>query len=251
MAKPAKKAVKKSAAAAKAKPKKAAKPAGKSKAPASKGPSTAEKQRFTLYGFAGSTSTYTAALGLALMRHPFSYMHVSLRDGAHKQPDFLVKNRFGQVPALRDGQTYFVQSAAILMHLADALEKYDGKTPNETNRIREWMFWQWDRLAVPVFRLRARNRGLRQFGEEVRNMYDSDARSAIVTLDHELVKSDWVTGKKPTIADISIYGVLRYAHEANIDLNAYPRVMAWKKRFEELPGFATPESLLPMESRLI
>jgi glutathione S-transferase len=168
MAKPAKKAAKKSAAAKKAMPKKIAKPTAKIKSKAVKGTSASEKQRFTLYGFAGSTATYTAALGLALMRHPFSYIHVSLRDGAHKQPDFLVKNRYGQVPTLRDGQAYFVQSAAILLHLAESLDKLDGKTPIEKQHVREWLFWQWDRLATPVFRLRARNRGLRQFGEEVR-----------------------------------------------------------------------------------
>ena len=93
-----------------------------------KGPSAAEKNRFTLYGFAASPNTYTVALMLALCRHPFSYIHVSMRDGAHKQPDYLVKNRYGQVPALRDGQTYYVQSAAILLHISEALGKFDGKT---------------------------------------------------------------------------------------------------------------------------
>ncbi len=249
MAKPAKKAAKKPAAAKKAKPNKKA--VSKAKPSAPKGPSAAEKQRFTLYGFAGSTATYTAALGLSLMRHPFSYIHVSLRDGAHKQADFLVKNRFAQVPALRDGQTYFVQSAAILMHLAETLAKFDGKTTVERQRIREWMFWQWDKLAVPVFRLRARSRGLRQFGEEVRNMYDSESRGALAVLDHELARAEWIAGKKPTIADIGIYGVIRFAGDAHVDLHPYPHVAAWKKRFEELPGFATPEQLLPMESRLI
>jgi glutathione S-transferase len=251
MAKPAKKAAKKSAAAKKAMPKKIAKPTAKIKSKAVKGASASEKQRFTLYGFAGSTATYTAALGLALMRHPFSYIHVSLRDGAHKQPDFLVKNRYGQVPALRDGQAYFVQSAAILLHLAETLDKLDGKTPSEKQHVREWLFWQWDRLATPVFRLRARNRGLRQFGEEVRTMYDADAKAAFAVLDHELARSEWIIGKKPTVADISIYVVARFAHDANIDLNPFPHVQAWKKRFEALPGFAAPEMLLPMESRLI
>ena len=52
-----------------------------------------------------------------------------------------------------------MQSAAILQHLADELKKFDGKTDVEKNRIREWLFWQWDKLAVPVFRLRARARG--------------------------------------------------------------------------------------------
>jgi hypothetical protein len=130
--------------AAKAIAKPSAKPAAKvtAKAVTAKGPSAAEKNRFTLYGFAASPNTYTVALMLALCRHPFSYIHVSMRDGAHKQPDYLVKNRYGQVPALRDGQTYFVQSAAILLHLAEALGKFDGKSVVERARICEWLFWQ-------------------------------------------------------------------------------------------------------------
>ena len=247
MAKPAKRAVKKSVPAKKAPPKKVAKPVKV----AARGPSPAEKGRFTLYGFASSTNTYTAALMLALCKHPYSYIHVNLREGAHKQPDYLVKNRFGQVPALRDGQTVIVQSAAILMHLSETLGKFDLKTPFERNRMREWLFWQWDKLAVPVFRLRARSKGLRQFGDEIRIMYDTEAKAALAVLELELGKTEWVVGKKPTVADVGIYGVLRYASEANIELGHYPNVMAWKKRFEELPGFATPEQLLPMESRLI
>jgi glutathione S-transferase len=229
---------------------KAAKPAAK-KAPAVKGPSSAEKNRFTLYGVAASPNTYTAALMLALCRHPFSYIHVSLRDGAHKQADYLVKNRYGQVPALRDGQTYYVQSAAILLHLSEALAKFDGKTAVERGRIREWLFWQWDKLALPIYRLRARNKGIRQFGDEVRVMYDTEAKAALAVLEQDLMKNEWVTGKKATAADVGIYSVLRYCPDAGVDLNNYPAVSRWKARVEALPGFATPEQLLPLESRLV
>ena len=216
-----------------------------------KGPSTAEKNRFTLYGFAASPNTYAVALMLSLCRHPFSYIHVSLRDGAHKQPDYLVKNRYGQVPALRDGQTYFVQSAAILLHISEVLAKFDGKTTLEKGRIREWLFWQWDKLALPVYRLRARNKGIRQFGDEVRVMYDTEAKAALAVLEQDLLKNEWIAGKKATAADVGIYCVLRYGADANIDLNHYPAVARWKQRMEALPGFATPEQLLPMESRLV
>lgn len=250
MAKPAKRAIAK-----KLPPKKTAvkaKSATKSIAkPLAKGPTSAEKGRFTLYGFAASGPTYTAALMLALSKHPFSYIHVNLREGAHKQADYLVKNRYGQVPALRDGQLVAVQSSAILLHLAEALGKFDAKSPLEKLRIREWLFWQWDKLSVPVFRLRARARGQRQFGDEMRMMYDTEAKAALAVLEQELSKNEWVVGKKPTVADVGIYGVLRYAPEANVELAHYPHIVQWKKRFEELPGFATPEQLLPMESRLI
>ena len=260
MTKTAKKAAKKAAATKAAKPaaKKLAakgKPvAGKAhppRKPQANGNGGIDRQRFTLYGILVSGPTYTAALMLSLCKYPFSYIHINLREGQHKQPDYLVKNRYGQVPALRDGQTYYVQSAAILEHLAESLRKFDGKTPVEINRVREWLFWQWDKLAVPIFRLRARARGLRQFGDEVRIMYDTEAKAALAVLEHELVKSDWVAGKRPTVADVGIYGVLRYAAEASIDVSHYPHVMAWKKRFEALPGFGTPEQILPMESRLL
>lgn len=252
-AKPAaKKPAAKKPAAKSAKSAKAAKPMPAGKKPAAPAAPAVNKERFTLYGMLGSGPTYTVGLMLSLSKYPFSYIHVNLREGAHKQPDFLVKNRYGQVPALRDGQVYYVQSAAILQHLADELHKFDGKTEVEKNRIREWMFWQWDKLAVPIFRLRARARGLRQFGDEVRVMYDTEAKAALAVLENELGKSEWIaTKQRPTIADVGVYGVLRYAAEANIDLTPYPHVAAWKKRFEALPGFGTPEQILPMESRLL
>ena len=245
MAKTAKKAAKKP------EPKKAVakKPAVKAKpVPAKKPPA---KKPAAASGMLGSGPTYTVGLMLTLCKHPFSYFHVNLREGQHKQPDYLVKNRYGQVPALRDGQVYYVQSAAILQHLAEQLHKFDGKTDVEKNRIREWMFWQWDKLAVPVFRLRARARGLRQFGDEVRVMYDTEAKAALAALENELAKSEWIAAKRPTVADVGVYGVLRYIAEASIDLTPYPNVSAWKKRFEALPGFGTPEQILPMESRLL
>lgn len=253
MAKPVKKAAKAKASSAKPAAKKPAATPSKKSAPARKADAahSGDKQRFTLYGSMVSGPTYTVGLMLSLCKHPYSYFHINLREGQHKQPDYLVKNRYGQVPTLRDGQAFYVQSAAILEHLADVLKKFDGKTDFERHRIREWLFWQWDKLALPVFRLRARARGIRQFGDEVRIMYDTEAKAALAVLEGDLTRNEWIGGKRATIADVGIYGVLRYAAEANIDLTPYPHVVAWKKRFEALPGFGTPEQILPMESRLL
>lgn len=210
-----------------------------------------DKQRFTLHGTVTSGPSYTVALMLSLSRYPFSYIHVNLREGQHKQPDYLVKNRYGQVPALRDRQVFLVQSGAILEYLADSLKKFDGKNAVEKIRVREWLFWQWDKLSVPLLRLRARAKGMRQYGDEVRSMYDTETKAALAVVEHELVRGEWIVGKKPTIADIGIYGVVRYSAEAGVDLTPYPSVLAWKARIEALPGFGTPEQLLPMESRLL
>lgn len=251
MAKAAKKVAKKAAARKPVSKPSARRPVKPSPRPKPEPAISVNKERFTLHGFALSGPTYTVALMLSLCRYPFSYIHVNLREGAHKQPDYLVKNRYGQVPCLRDGQIFLSQSAAILEYLAGKLGRFDGKTEFEQQRVREWMFWIWDKLAAPIFRLRQRARGLRQFGDEVKVMYDGEARSALAVLEQELAKSEWLAGRKPTIADIDAYGVIRYAAEAGLDVQAYPRLAEWKKRFEALPGFATPEQLLPLESRLL
>ena len=75
----------------------------------------------TLHGIALSGPTQKIALTLALAGKKFSYRHVNLGEGAHKKPDFLALNRYGQVPVLQHGSTTLCQSGAILIHLADTL----------------------------------------------------------------------------------------------------------------------------------
>jgi glutathione S-transferase len=82
-------------------------------------------------------------------------------------------------------------------------------------------------------------------------MYDTEAKAALAVMEQELSRNDWISGKRTTAADIGIYSVVRFCGDANIDLAHYPSVLRWKLRMEALPGFALPEQLLPMESRLV
>jgi glutathione S-transferase len=204
--------------------------------------------RFTLYGHQLSGPTYKVALMLALSSEPFTYHHVDLRAGAHKQPDYLAKNRFGQVPCLYDGSHHYSQSASILQYLAEKLKKFDGKNAEEHAHIREWMFWDFDRLAPGIFRSRAFKVGLRKAEPPVIENYKTDGEAALAVLEAHFGKHGWLVGDKPTIADIDCYGVVHYAPIA-FDLAKYPKLTEWKKRFEELPGFGTPEEIIPGEQK--
>jgi glutathione S-transferase len=186
---------------------------------------------------------------LTLSGAPFSYEHVNLLEGEHKQPDYLVKNRFGQVPCLVVGRLKLCQSAAILEYLADALGKFHGRSAEERVRIREWLFWDFDRLSPPIYRARAIKRGFRQGTPEILAMHETEARAAPGTLDARLVDLRFLVGKRPTIADIDCYGAVHYAPEAGVDLKPYPNVAAWVERVQKLKGFGAPEQVLPMESR--
>jgi glutathione S-transferase len=186
---------------------------------------------------------------LSLSDVPFSYTHVNLREGEHKKPDYLAKNRYGQVPCLTIGGEHLCQSASILGYLADALGRFKGRSEKERLRIREWLFWDFDRLAAPIYRARAIKRGFRQASDDILAMYQADGRAALAVLDLALANSKFLVGDRPTIADIDIYGVVHFAPEGGYDLADYPNLRLWMRRIEGLKGFGTPEQVLPKQSR--
>jgi glutathione S-transferase len=205
--------------------------------------------RFTLHGIWLSGPTYKVALMLSLCGEPFDYAHVDLRAGEHKQPDYLKRNRYGQVPCLTDGSASFCQSASILQYLAETFGKFDGATAKERARIREWMFWDFDRLAPAIYRSRAYRAGFRQADDAVKSLYAEEGKVALKVLDTELANVPWLVGRNATIADVDLYGVVHYAADGGFDLAAYPNILSWKARFESLLGFGTPEQILPQATK--
>lgn len=202
-----------------------------------------------LHGIWLSGPTYKVGLMLALSGHPFSYVHMNLQAGEHKQPEFLAKNRFGQVPCLIDGKVSLCQSSSILEHLAEKTGKFAGRSAEERARIREWMFWEFDRLAPWIYRARGVKRGFRQATSDIVALYDTEGKAGLAVLDSALAGRDWLVGKRATIADIDVYGAVNYAEEGGFDLSAYPNIKAWMARFEALKRFGKPEDVLPKENR--
>ncbi len=209
------------------------------------------RARYTLHRSFRSGPTYEVGLMLALASEPFDYVHVNMREGEHKQPAYLAKQRFGQVPLLVDNENgrHLCQSASILEYLADQLGKFGGANLDERIRAREWMFWEFDRLAPHIYRPRAARAGLRQFDPAVLAQHESEGKAALNVLDEHLAGRNWLVGNGPTIADIDVYGVIAYAPDGGYDLGAHQNLSAWKTRFEALPGFAPAEALLPQATK--
>lgn len=207
--------------------------------------------RFELHGFSYSGPTYKVALALSLLGEPFDYRHVNMMAGEHKQPPYLSRQRYGQVPMLvdRNNGRHLCQSAAILEYLADMTGRLGGANLDERLQVREWLYWDFDRLAAPLYKARVVKLGFRQAPAEVVEDCIQAAQNALGVLESHLAGRDWLVGEGPTIADIDIYGVASFAGEAGIDLAGYPLLSSWSKRVEALPGFRTRADLLPAESR--
>jgi glutathione S-transferase len=207
--------------------------------------------RYELHGIWLSGPVYKVAMMLSMCGEPFDYVHVNLRAGEHKKPEFLSRQRFGQVPLLVDlgNGRELAQAASILEYLAVHLGKFAGDTEDARIRAREWMYWDYDRLGLAIYRSRGMRLGLRSMPFDIAAMHYNDGLAALKVLDDHLAGRKWLVGNGPTIADIDIYGVVEYAPAGGFDLAQFKNLSAWVARFKAVKGFGTPEQLLPKESR--
>jgi glutathione S-transferase len=97
-------------------------------------------KRFTLYGSPHSLPTYKVALMLRLSNEPFSFRYVSFQKGMHKTPEFLALSRWRQVPVLIDRERAYLQSAAIVEHLAGTLGRFQGADAATRQSVQEWLY---------------------------------------------------------------------------------------------------------------
>jgi glutathione S-transferase len=206
--------------------------------------------RYVVHGTWLSGPTYKVALLLSLLGQKFDYEHIDLQKGKNKEPEFLAKNRFGQVPCLTDRKTHqsLAQSGVILEYIAENEGRFLPAAPQERLRAREWMFWDFDRLVPNIYRPRARKLGFRPAEASTLQMYMNDGNAALKVLNDNLAPHPWLLGADPTIADVDVYGVVSYAPEADFDMEQYSHVGAWMARMQSLPGFRPADRLLPRQS---
>jgi len=194
-----------------------------------------------LYGSAESGHTFKVRLMLEVAALPYAYEEVDLRLPREQRPEpFRSLARYGEVPLLvHDGQPY-VQSNAILLHLAGHTQSFGGDTPERLARCREWLFWEANRIGTSLPHLRFGQRfdpagyplGVLDW---MRNRFDAD----IARLEDELADGrSFILGASPTIADFSLCGYMFWPEQANA---SYPAlVAAWLERIRALPGWRHP-----------
>ncbi|OZI49348.1 glutathione S-transferase family protein [Bordetella genomosp. 4] len=189
-----------------------------------------------LYHHPLSGHAHRARLFVSLLGLPHELIEVDLKAGAHKTPEFLALNPFGQVPVLDDNGVVIADSNAILVYLA----KKAGRTewlpedPRGAAAVQRWLSVAAGEVAygpaaarlVTVF-------GAKYNPEEV----IARAHTLLARLESHLTDHDWLVGTNPTIADVALYSYVARAPEGNVDLSGYPAVNAFLRRIEALPGF--------------
>jgi glutathione S-transferase len=189
-----------------------------------------------LYHHPLSGHSHRARLFVSLLGLPHELVEVDLKSGAHKKPDFLKLNPFGQVPVLEDDEVVIADSNAILVYLAKKAAQTDWLPEDAQGAaaVQRWLSVAAGEVAygpaaarlITVF-------GAKYNPEEVIGR----AHALLGKLESQLTDRNWLVGNGPTIADVAIYSYVARAPEGNVDLSTYPAVDTFLRRVEALPGF--------------
>ena len=190
-----------------------------------------------LYGHELSGNSYKAKLMLSLLGLEYEWIKVDLLAGAHKQPEFLALNPFGQVPVLVDGDTVVADAQAILVYLARQYspEPWLPMEAEPMSRVIRWL----STTAGEVRQGPESTRLYHLFKATSINLERANQKAEFILtqLNDHLAQREWLELGHPTLADVAVFPYVALAPDGKIDLTPYPHVLAWIERVKHLPGF--------------
>lgn len=152
---------------------------------------------------------------------PYEFVKLDMKVGAHQQPDFLVINPMGKVPAIVDGDLKLWESGAILLYLA---EKYGNATSLEQRAtLNQWVIFANATLGPELFNEATRNRTI---------------TNQVSALNSILEKQSFLVGEEFSVADVAVGSLLSYSVlMLKLDFQSYSAVADYLKHLSERPAF--------------
>lgn len=196
--------------------------------------------KITLYGLEESTCTQRVLILLNELELPYNFQKVDLFAGEHKQPEYLLIQPFGKIPALQYNKKIIFESRAIIKYLAK-----QHRTPHD--RIINFNTDMWLEIESQNYGPCVEKIVYEKLFKQMLNAGEADEKIVEESLDklkqslsvyeQQLQKHDYIAGDHFTIADIShipyTYKMIELGFK-DIYKN-YPHVYNWIKRIIHKP----------------
>jgi glutathione S-transferase len=167
-----------------------------------------------------------------------------------RAPEYLEINPLGTIPALRDGDTFMTESAAIVQYLVTRHGPSELAVPPEDAAYGAWLNWLHfgeATLTFPqtlVLRYRTFEKGRADAAAED---YARWFLSRLRHVDRALEQGDWLCAGRFTAADISVGYALLLARHLKLAENFSPAVAAYWERLAARPAFQAAKRAQKMD----
>ncbi|CAN5883485.1 glutathione S-transferase [soil metagenome] len=195
-------------------------------------------QPIKLYSNVISGHVHRVRLFLSILGLPFESIEIDFMQQAHRTPEFLSLNAFGQVPVIQDGDVVLADSNAILVYLNERYApdpaRWMPRDPMGAAGVQRWL----SVAAGPLANGPAVARVLVLFKRPA-DPTETVARShaLLQVMEAHLGTQPFLAGSAATLADLANYAYVARAPEGNVSLEPYPQLRGWLARIEALPGF--------------
>src|SRR6185436_17616195 len=167
-----------------------------------------------------------------------------------REPAYLQINPLGTIPALKDGETFMSESAAIVQYLCTRYGPSELAVGVDEPAYGAWLNWLHFGEATLTFPQTLVLR-YRQFepgkAEVVADDYAQWFLSRLRHVDRALAKCDWLCAGRFTAADISVGYALLLARQLKLDGKFSPALQDYWMRLSSRPAFKAAKAAQKMD----
>lgn len=201
---------------------------------------------YKLYCFAQSGNAYKPALMLNLCGGDWEPRFVDFFNGETRTPEFRATvNEMGEAPVLEHAGKKLSQSGVILHYLVERFGKFGGDNDDERREILRWILFDNHKLTANIATLRFMLMFMKTGETPVTEFLRARMKSALTVVNKHLAGKKFITGARPTIADISMCGYLYWPEEFGVSWSDYPHIGRWLDDIAALSGWVHPYKLMP------
>lgn len=168
---------------------------------------------------------------------PYELQHVAMDKGEHMSEEFLAINPNHQVPVLEDGGLRIYESNAILRYICNKhrLANWYPEDVETRARVDQWLDWNQCRMSPAVIdivfnKVFAGDKG----DQKAIERGEKRLEELLPILERQFQHSPYLTGDKPTIADLSVVSNIFQLGLADVKPTA--KTADWCQRMMALPG---------------
>jgi glutathione S-transferase len=154
------------------------------------------------------------------------------REQAQTDPAYLALNPLGVVPTLVAGDRVLTESAAILLHLADAHPEA-RLVPGDRAQLYRWLVFMTNTMQTAMLRFFYPER----YGDgDVGDVAAREAQEHFDLVERELAGREWLVGDHRTAADLFLFMLTRWGRRLEPAAWDRPNLRAHFVRTLALPG---------------
>src|SRR5450631_4177355 len=192
---------------------------------------------------------FKVSIALEEMGLPYSYRHIKLADGEHKQDWYLALNPNGRIPTIIDhdlNDFVVFESGAILIYLAEKTGTLMPKDVPGRSQVMQWLMFQMGGVGPMMGQANVFFRYAPEKIPYAIERYQREVRRLFAVLDGRLADHTFLAGEY-SIADIANWSWVQGHDWSGVSLDGLEHLARWHDLIAARPAVVRGKAVPPKD----